>query len=174
MSSRRFPASLSPNKFVDQGKEIDATLEIDYFERFRQLLNSSKGEIHCKINGERVKDTRTTSLYVALTGEVELVCQGCTEPFMFKLDRQAVLRPVYSEEQMNNAPDDVEPVLVGEDGLDIKSAVEDELILTLPLIPLFGECKELETYQSGELPEETIEQAEKDNPFNALKDLKFD
>ena len=32
----------------------------------------------------------------------------------------------------------------------------------------------MDAYESGELPEESIEQAEKDNPFNALKDLKFD
>ena len=32
----------------------------------------------------------------------------------------------------------------------------------------------MDAFEIGELPQESIEEAEKDNPFNALKDLKFD
>jgi len=174
MSSRRFPALIDPHKFADQEKEINATLDLEYLDRFRQELASDKGEIVCSIKGSKVKDTRITLLELSLKGEVELVCQGCLQPFVYQLERNAVLYPVNSEEQMDRVADNGDPVLVGEDGLHVKSVVEDELILSLPLIPLFGECQELEAYESGELPEESIEQAKKDNPFNALKDLKFD
>ncbi|NVK21731.1 MAG: DUF177 domain-containing protein [Kangiellaceae bacterium] len=174
MSSSRFPAWLDPNKFADQQKVIDATLSIDYFERLREQLHSSKGEIHCKINGERDENSRKTSLHVAITGEVEMICQGCNEPFMQKLERQATLYPVYSEEQMKNVADDGEPVLVEDEGLDIKSAVEDEIMLSLPLIPLMEACEELDTYEVGDLPEVSEQEAEQDNPFAALKNLKLD
>lgn len=174
MSSSRFPARLDPHKFADQQKLIDATLSIDYFERFAQQLNSLKGEVRCKINGERVENTRKTSLNVMFSGEVELVCQGCNQPFMHKLDRHIVLYPVYSEEQMDKVPEHGEAVLVDEDGLNIKEAVEDELILSLPLVPLMEQCQELDAYQVGELPEADEDEAKKDNPFSALKNLKLD
>lgn len=174
MSSSNFPASIDPYKFADQQKVIDATLTVGNFERLASLLHSSKGEIRCVINGLRDENARKTSLHLELSGVVEMICQGCGQPFMQKLERQAILYPVYSEEQMKATPDDGEPVLVEENGLDIKLAVEDELILSLPLIPLMEQCEDLETYQVGDLPEVSPEDAEKDNPFAALKDLKLD
>ncbi|AOE49802.1 YceD family protein [Kangiella sediminilitoris] len=174
MSSRRLPASIDPYKFADQEKEINATLDLEYLDRFRKELASDKGEIVCSIKGDRVEDTRITLLELSLKGKVSLVCQGCLEPFDYELNHDVIIYPVYSEEQMDRVPDDGDPVLVDDDGLHLKSVVEDELILSLPAVPLYGECEQMEAYESGELPEETIEQAGKDNPFNALKDLKFD
>ena len=113
-------------------------------------------------------------LELSLKGEVELICQGCLEPFPYQIDHEVIIYPVYSEERMEHVPDDGDPVLVDDDGLHLKTVVEDELILSLPAVALYGECEDMDAYESGELPEESIEQAEKDNPFNALKDLKFD
>ena len=174
MSSRRLPASVDPYKFADQEKEINATLDLEYLDRFRQELASDKGEIVCSIKGDRVEDTRITLLELSLKGEVELICQGCLEPFPYQIDHQVIIYPVYSEERMETVPDDGDPVLVDDDGLDLKSVVEDELILSLPPVALYGECKDMDAFEIGELPQESIEEAEKDNPFNALKDLKFD
>ncbi|MBV36469.1 YceD family protein [Kangiella spongicola] len=174
MSSRRLPASVDPYKFADQEKEINATLDLEYLSRFRQELASDKGEIACSIKGARVEDTRVTLLELSLKGEVELICQGCLEPFPYQVEHEVIIYPVYSEERMETVPDDGDPVLVDDDGLDLKSVVEDELILSLPPVALYGECKDMDAFEIGELPQESIEEAEKDNPFNALKDLKFD
>lgn len=173
MATRSFPERIDPFKFAETGKVIDGNFVTAYFKRLCQELHSDKGEIACKINGLKNHDTGLKMLRLEISGEVELVCQGCTEPFMHQLEHKTVLYPCYTEEQMKQIPDDGEPVLAEEDGLDIKSAVEDELILSLPLIPLQGKCEELAAYQVGELPEVTIEEAEKDNPFAALKDLKI-
>ena len=174
MSSRRLPASVDPYKFADQEKEINATLDLEYLSRFRQELASDKGEIACSIKGARVEDTRVTLLELSLKGEVELICQCCLEPFPYQVEHEVIIYPVYSEERMETVPDDGDPVLVDDDGLDLKSVVEDELILSLPPVALYGECKDMDAFEIGELPQESIEEAEKDNPFNALKDLKFD
>ena len=174
MSSRRLPASVDPYKFADQEKEINATLDLEYLSRFRQELASDKGEIACSIKGVRVEDTRVTLLELSLKGEVELICQGCLEPFPYQVKHDVIIYPVYSEERMETVPDDGDPVLVDDDGLDLKSVVEDELILSLPPVALYGECKDMDAFEIGELPQESIEEAKKDNPFNALKDLKFD
>ncbi|NVJ65889.1 MAG: DUF177 domain-containing protein [Gammaproteobacteria bacterium] len=173
MATRSFPERIDPFKFAETGKLIDGIFATAYFDRLCQELYSDKGEIACKINGLKNHDTGLKMLQLEVSGEVELVCQGCTEPFMHQLEHKAILYPCYTEEQMKQMPDDGEPVLADEDGLDIKSVVEDELILSLPLIPLFGECEELEAYQVGELPELTDEEVEKENPFAALKNLKI-
>lgn len=174
----RLPVRLDPFKFADQGKEIDAILSVEYLDRFAQELNSSKGEVQCHIKGVKSGNGIFRSLHVVLTGEVELICQGCTDAFMYQVDRKAIIYPVYSEEQAKQVPDDGEPVLLDEDSsktnLDIKSAIEDELILSLPLIPLYGECEALDTYQVGDIPEETPEEVEKNNPFSALKNIELD
>ncbi len=173
MATRSFPERIEPFKFAALGKLIDGIFATAYFNRLCQELNSDKGEIACKINGLVDQETGRKMLRLEVSGQVELICQGCTEPFMHQLEHIAIMYPCYNEEQMKQVPDDGEPVLAEEDGLDIKSAVEDELILSLPLIPLYGECEELAAYEVGELPEQTVEEAEKDNPFAALKNLKI-
>lgn len=173
MATRSFPERIEPFKFAELGKLIDGIFATAYFDRLCQELYSDKGEIACKINGLKNHETGLKMLQLEVSGQVELVCQGCTEPFMHQLEHTAIMYPCYTEEQMKQMPDDGEPVLADENGLDIKSAVEDELILSLPLIPLFGECEELEAYEVGELPELTDEEADKENPFSALKNLKI-
>ncbi len=173
MATRSFPERIEPFKFAELGKLIDGIFATAYFDRLCQELYSDKGEIACKINGLKNHETGLKMLQLEVSGQVELVCQGCTEPFMHQLEHAAILYPCYTEEQMKQMPDDGEPVLADENGLDIKSAVEDELILSLPLIPLYGECEELAAYEVGELPELTDEEAEKENPFAALKDFKI-
>ncbi len=173
MATRSFPERIDPFKFAEVGKLIDGIFATAYFDRLCLELHSDKGEIACKINGLKDYDTGRRMLKLEVSGEVELVCQGCTEPFIHKMEHVRILYPCYNEEQMKSVPEDGEAVLTEEDGLDIKSAVEDELILSLPLIPLFGECEALEVYEVGELPELTDEEAEKENPFAALKNLKI-
>lgn len=173
MATRSFPERIDPFKFAETGKVIDGIFATAYFDRFCQELHSDKGEIACKINGVKDHDTGRKMLQFEVSGQIELICQGCTEPFMHQLEHSAIMYPCYNEEQMKQVPEDGEPVFAEEDGLDIKSAVEDELILSLPLIPLFGECEELAAYEVGELPELTDEEVEKENPFSALKNLKI-
>ena len=65
----------------------------------------------------------------------ELQCQRCLEPMEERVMRRASFVIVGSESMPAAAPDDFEPIAVTDDRFQPATFVEDELIVSLPLIP---------------------------------------
>ena len=104
---------------------------------------------------------------------VELDCQRCGEPFKQTLECHFMYSPVANWDQADDLPEIYEPIEFNEFGeIDLLGAVEDELILALPLVPMHSsEHCEVSAQEQvfGELPEEL---AKKPNPFAVLANLK--
>ena len=75
-------------------------------------------------------------------GRLQLICQRCNSSLAFELDRTARFRFVATEEELNALPieDDEIEVIVGSRSMSVYDWVEDEAILSLPLVPRHGEC----------------------------------
>ena len=75
-------------------------------------------------------------------GRLQLICQRCNAPLDFELDRTTRFRFVATEEELNALPieDDEIEVIVGSRSMSVHDWVEDEAILSLPLVPRHGEC----------------------------------
>lgn len=105
--------------------------------------------------------------------EVELDCQRCGEPFRQTLECNFCYSPVADSNKIDELPEIYEPIEFNEFGeIDLIGAVEDELILTLPIVPMHvSEHCEVSVAEQvfGELPEEL---AKKPNPFAVLANLK--
>ena len=105
--------------------------------------------------------------------EVELECQRCGETFRQTLECGFCYSPVANWDQADDLPEIYEPIEFNEFGeIDLLGAVEDELILALPLVPMHSsEHCEVSAHEQvfGELPEEL---AKKPNPFAVLANLK--
>jgi len=105
--------------------------------------------------------------------DVELECQRCGEPFKQTLECHFMYSPVANWDQADDLPEIYEPIEFNEFGeIDLLGAVEDELILALPLVPMHSsEHCEVSAHEQvfGELPEEL---AKKPNPFAVLANLK--
>ncbi|OOF89376.1 hypothetical protein BKG94_01925 [Rodentibacter ratti] len=105
--------------------------------------------------------------------DVELECQRCGEPFKHTLECDFIYSPVANWDQADVLPEIYEPIEFNEFGeIDLLGVVEDELVLTLPLVPKHS-SEHCEVYAQeqvfGELPEEL---AKKPNPFAVLANLK--
>ncbi len=105
--------------------------------------------------------------------EVELDCQRCGEPFRQTLECNFCYSPVADSNKIDELPEIYEPIEFNEFGeIDLIGTVEDELILTLPIVPMHvSEHCEVSVAEQvfGELPEEL---AKKPNPFAVLANLK--
>ncbi len=105
--------------------------------------------------------------------EVELDCQRCGEPFKQTLECNFCYSPVADSNKIDELPEIYEPIEFNEFGeIDLIGTVEDELILTLPIVPMHvSEHCEVSVAEQvfGELPEEL---AKKPNPFAVLANLK--
>lgn len=128
---------------------------------------------------------RQPYLRLAIHGSAWLECQRCLAPYEQAFDVEANYRIVATEEEADEFPldDDEVEVIVGSRHFDLIDLIEEELLLSLPLVPKHDVCPEVhESLASGadgadgvdsvdDVPEQEIEQ-ERANPFAALGSLK--
>lgn len=102
---------------------------------------------------------------------VPLSCQRCLAPVALDLDVDRWFRFVDTEAQAQAQDDEVEEdLLVLEPQFDLLSLLEDELLMSLPLVPMHEACPHPPVLQ---VPEEAAQpQASKPHPFAALASLK--
>jgi uncharacterized protein len=113
---------------------------------------------------------------VSLKGQMQLICQRCMQPCLVQIDESRQFVFLANEALADAFPmeDDVLEPLVMSSQFDLLGTIEDEILLSLPLIPKHpeGVC-EAASLGSGE--GDRLNQAEiakkPDNPFNILKNM---
>ncbi|WP_395067411.1 DUF177 domain-containing protein [Paraburkholderia silvatlantica] len=127
-------------------------------------------------------------LRLAVHGGAWLTCQRCLAPYEQAFNADATFRIVQTEEEADEFPldDDEVEVIVGSRHFDLVDLIEEELLLSLPLVPKHEVCPEIhESLASGpdgaegvdsvdDVPEQEVEPEERVNPFAALESLKKD
>jgi uncharacterized protein len=127
-------------------------------------------------------------LYLHLTIQATpwVECQRCLTPYRERLDVAATYLIVASDEDADAVPlddDEVDPI-VGSRQFDLYDLIEEELLLSLPLVPKHAVCPSVhEALVTGEAGDIVIERPPEDepprrdasdNPFAALQALKRD
>ena len=124
---------------------------------------------------------------MAIHGSAWLECQRCMTPYLQAFNVDAIYRIVATEAEAEEFPldeDEVE-VIVGSSQFDLVDLIEEELLLSLPLVPKHETCPEVhESLLSGADGTEGVgdeaaldeanegEEPERPNPFAALESLK--
>ncbi|ARN76457.1 YceD family protein [Oceanicoccus sagamiensis] len=184
MLTAPLPSQIDIRKLVVKGAEISANPPISSLPRIEDLLaegdSGKDSEIAVKLEFY-IDDERKRRVDGKITGTVNMTCQRCLEPMPVPIDVQFELGIVWSEEDAERLPKTLEPLIVGEELVDLADIVSEELILSLPYVNYHpaADCKQDVGYSSVD-PEaaEAVAKAdadnEKDNPFHVLEQLKFD
>ena len=111
---------------------------------------------------------------LALKGRLHLICQRCLQACAVDLDEKRRFIFLATESQADDYPledEDQEP-LVASQQFNLLETIEDEILLSIPLIPKHPEgfCEpHASVFGEGEEDEPP---AERENPFNILKNMK--
>ncbi len=114
---------------------------------------------------------------LTLKGQMHLICQRCMQPCLVQIDESRQFVFLANEALADAFPmenDALEP-LVASAQFDLLGTIEDEILLSLPLIPKHpeGVC---EPATLGTGADDSMNQGETakkpDNPFNILKNMK--
>lgn len=102
----------------------------------------------------------------SVAGTLDLECQRCLKRFPWALRMDLRLRLVGSEEEEARVIAECETCLIEDDSLALRDAIEDEILLALPMTPRCGACEAVLSAapQTGDNGRES--------PFAALKQLK--
>lgn len=113
-----------------------------------------------------------------LSGRLHLVCQTCMQPCLVQIGEEWQFIFVADEAEADAFPmddDGLEP-LVGSAHFDLLATIEDEILLSLPLIPKHSEgvCAPVAlAFPSGVEGGKDADWEERpENPFNVLKNMK--
>ncbi len=116
-----------------------------------------------------------------LTGQVQaeltVTCQRCMGPMRIAVDAQLQLALVQSEQEAELLEEPWEPYTLEGSEVDLKSLLEDELLLQLPSFPRHADATACEgsdwaNWQQSEETHEDERETERDNPFAVLQALK--
>lgn len=178
MSKAPLPSQIDIRKLAVKGVEISASTSVSTLPRFVDLLANDSSSIDVDLCFY-IDEERFRRVDGRIQGSVEVFCQRCLEPMPLTLDTRFSLGIVWSEDDAERLPSNLDPLIVGEELVDLADIVSEELILCLPFVSYHepGACRQLpasssgDTIETGRLP---AVDDQRENPFEVLKNMKFD
>jgi uncharacterized protein len=173
-SDSPLPRQLDPRKFAQQGIEIEGTVALNELTRLGELLFSQEGSVYASLVFG-IGEQRTLNVAGHITANVNNICQRCLDAVPVALSCDISLAILWKEEHAERLPKHYEPWIIGEGQTDIYQIIEDELLLSLPIVSYHKEeCVPHAYFSSGEAEAEKViaETAAETNPFQVLEQLK--
>jgi uncharacterized protein len=114
--------------------ELDGELELASLPRLAGLLHSTAGSVRASLHF-RQRGVGAVAATLSFDTTVELLCQRCLEPFAQPIEERVEVMLVEPGASSASIPDGYEPVELDNDRLLPARLIEDELIVSIPLVP---------------------------------------
>ena len=170
MKNQPLPRELDARKFARAGIDIEASEPVASFPRFAEALADENGEVWVALSFFR-DEGGGYRLAVKTRSEVALLCQRCLEGKPSVLESASVLALVWTDEEAKSLPKDLDPLILGEEPLDVLAMLEDELIVSTPFVA-YHEAPDCGAEVNPGFGDDTIDESQTDNPFAVLASLK--
>jgi uncharacterized protein len=146
--------------------EGDATMA--ELPRLAESVLDPSARLRYEIAGH-IDDEGHPGAVMRLSARLSLRCERCNEPVLFELEREVPFRFVADEQELQALPieDDETEEVIGSTAMALLPWIEDEAILSLPLVPRHADCRMTlapERDDSGD--------ADRQMPFAALAQLR--
>jgi uncharacterized protein len=167
LMSEHMSEQIDALRLARQGRTISAVFKQERMPRLGQYLHTDQDDVHVQV--EFGLDGRLAWMRGTIRTELEMICQRCMEPMQQYVDISFQLGLVKSEAKADELPEGYEPLLVSAEPASLLEIVEDELILSLPIVAMHDrkDCP-----ASEKLLEMEQEQPKMENPFAVLSALK--
>jgi uncharacterized protein len=114
--------------------ELSGELELERLPRLAGLLNSPTGSVRARLRF-RQRGAGPLELTLEYETTVELKCQRCLEPFAERIAERVDMAVVEQGGSESSVPRGYEPIELNEGRLSPAMLIEDELIVSIPLVP---------------------------------------
>ena len=128
---------LDVDRLAEAEADVDFAVPLAELPRLRAQLANVAGEVHGHVHFRRVANIPVAELL--LQGTARLVCQRCLGAMEIGVETTAEVGLVATEADVSRVPGELEPVLAPEGRISVGELVEEELLLTLPIVPLHAE-----------------------------------
>ncbi len=164
----RLPKFIDPLLLTERGRDINGEMKLSALPRLAELLADERGVVVFELSF--FKQGGQAVLQGKITTVLKLRCQNCLQTLDWPVDCTFRLGVVSSLDEAKRLPEDLEPLLVGQEKTVLKDIIEEELLLSVPLFPKHAkQCFDYRQYSDA--PTET-RQSKTDHPFAVLAKLK--
>lgn len=160
---------------ADHGAEIKGVWPLSRMPRFAAMLLDDSGNVQVDLQFGRHGKLRTMG--GELSADLTVTCQRCLQAMQYPLQARMSLALINDDAQAEALPAEFEPLLLeADEKMNLAAVIEDELLLTLPLVLVHEhDCSDFLQQQVQRQKQEAAKAAEqkaKNNPFAVLKDLR--
>lgn len=168
LSQKQFPRHGDPRKFAQQGVSLEGFVAVSDLPRLVEALEVADGEIAVKLQFA-INEEGKRAVTGSAIGKLALKCQRCLEPAYQDVESNISLAIVWDEDAAKSLPAYLDPWIVGEGAADFYEMIEEEVLLSLPIVAYHDElCVDRNLFSSGK----PVEVKETQNPFKVLEQLK--
>lgn len=130
------PVKADPIRLAKRGVALNGCIDFSKFERLFPLL-ANMADASCRVSLAFSLNERGRCLIQGdVQGCLQLVCQRCLGPFEWQFSLPIRLAVLKSEVDEAKLPSGFEGIFLEEDCVNLRDAVEDEILLHLPNYPL--------------------------------------
>lgn len=135
---------IDSQSFARNVETLEGRLQLADLTRLHDLLAEKSGSIQYSLQGE-VGKRGELRLRLRVAGVLSLVCQRCLEPVDFPLNVDSLLElvPEGREISQDDLEDDSRDFVPSSREMNVAALVEDEVILSLPVVPRHERCVSL-------------------------------
>lgn len=167
MKRSNLPKSINPVQLVAQRAHLEGELPLRECERLSALLRESTGRVDFSLQFMQDETTRAV-IQVQARAALILECRRCLQPLAYPVEIAVTLAIVPDNAAAAELPEHYEPLVFTEGELALASLVEDELLLSLPVLHSHPEGECAVALPTSWVEDEPVEQK---NPFTVLKKL---
>lgn len=128
-------------EFARAGSRLQGSWPVAGFTRLRDLLRSDEGTLRYELHGVP-QEQGYPALRLRVEGALQLVCQRCLAALELPLQIEASLRLAATQADVDAEPleaEGPETIVAGRE-MPVKTLVEDEVLLALPIAPRHPDC----------------------------------
>jgi len=163
---KKLPETVDFLKQVERNACFEGVWPVSGLERLADAIGNDQGEVRARLKFGIRAGTRCLDGYVQ--AELVMRCERCLEPVTQSIESDFRFGLVSSEDEAGLLPREFEPLLVEGSELSLVDLLEDELLLSLPIVARHEDaCSEL---LQKHKKDEGVQQ-DTYRPFAALKDL---
>ncbi len=175
MPEQRLPLTIDPLRYAKARRELAGTVAFAQMPRLAEMLSATEGLAQVQMSFLFDEEHRTV-VKVCVQATLPLICQRCMQTVQYPVDVTAALCPVNDEAEAALLPEHYEPVVLTDEQCSPLNMVEEELLLSIPLVPVHHDkdCAlgQNQAYYAAEPVVLDQDPLDRHHPFEVLAQLK--
>ena len=171
---QKLPKEIDPFRLAQNGLLLEGKLPLARMARLTKSLQNTDGMVNVKMAFD-IDEVGTPYMRGEFNTSVSVICERCMKIMVLELNVDCSLAMVISERKIEGLAEQYDPwIIENNDPVLLSAVIEDELILSLPLVPRHAEaCLPKEAWSEGDDEVELKDIDKPVSPFAVLSGLKI-